>query len=146
MQDLRLDNNKLSGPLPYMWTAEDSFPKLQTLQLQNNQLDGPLAQSWGRMFGLRALRVLLLSQNLLQGPLPADWAAPGTFQQLLTLKIDNNMLTGALPAVRHHSALKRVEAQWGNCICWQENIATGDHGCKIMVLISASRGLLTRAG
>jgi hypothetical protein len=100
MQDLRLDNNKLAGPLPYMWTAEDSFPKLQTLQLQNNQLDGPLAQSWGRIYGLRALRVLLLSHNLLQGPLPGDWAAPGTFQQLFMLKIDNNMLTGALPSVR----------------------------------------------
>jgi hypothetical protein len=67
MEDLELNKNAFTGPLPASW---GSFSKLTTLWLSTNKLQGSIPASWGAL-GAVPITTLVLKENAgLVGCLP----------------------------------------------------------------------------
>ncbi|CAB1114190.1 unnamed protein product [Ectocarpus sp. CCAP 1310/34] len=88
LQELRLDNNKLTGTIP----AElGKLEALKTLDLEHNKLSGPIPKELG---ALRRLGALLLHRNNLTGSIPKEL---GDLTKLRQLELHWNRLTGSIP-------------------------------------------------
>ncbi len=88
LQELRLDDNQLTGPLPSEWSQ---LVRLERLSLSHNGLTGPLPPAWGQLVRLEHLS---LSHNGLTGSLPSEWSQ---LVRLERLSLSHNGLTGPLP-------------------------------------------------
>ena len=101
--DLSLQNNALSGTIPYRlkW-----FTGLQRLQLQNNQLRGSIDTGLG---ALTNMEYLILSNNSFTGVIPSEL---GLLTALRVLDISGNSIAGTIPeevlALQRENSLKIV--------------------------------------
>ena len=89
MTDLRLNGNRLTGPIPLEFA---NLSKLYALDLGHNELTGPIPPRLGL---LPKLRFLGLGHNDLTGRVPPEL---GSLAILSVLRLERNDLTGAIPA------------------------------------------------
>eukprot|EP00873_Tetraselmis_striata_P025780 jgi/Tetstr1/446044/TSEL_033646.t1 len=76
LEELHLEGNTLTGPLPLGWSG---LERLEELSLGGNALRGPLPAAWSE---LRELEELKLAGNGLSGTLPAQWSAMRLLESL----------------------------------------------------------------
>ncbi|MQM06887.1 hypothetical protein Taro_039720 [Colocasia esculenta] len=88
LEELYLDGNLLSGPMPVPMT---SFPSLRHLEVQRNNLSGAFPD----LSAMAALTYFDASDNNLSGRMPSGPALP---RSLVELSARNNALEGPLPA------------------------------------------------
>ena len=88
LEDLYLDNNRLSGSLPAQLSE---LASLKVMELGGNRLSGPIPPALG---GLTSLEALFLHNNLLTGSIPGQL---GMLSALQVLELSGNELDGSIP-------------------------------------------------
>jgi len=98
LEDLRLINCGLTGPLQEFFNILQRFPFLNYLDISNNSFTGfipPLQTS---------LSTLILSNNNITGELPTEYPS-----QLRTLMLSNNDITGFIPSSLANLGLTTID-------------------------------------
>ncbi|KAL6952807.1 hypothetical protein U1Q18_048289 [Sarracenia purpurea var. burkii] len=103
LQDLEVDSNRLTGPLPDF----TRFSSLQILYLNFNQLNGTFPEAFGQ---LRTLTSLWLSGNQIKGSLP-DLTV---FPSLTDLRVERNQLKGIDKSIGTLSKLQSLDASYNS--------------------------------
>ncbi|CAM6125425.1 unnamed protein product [Calypogeia fissa] len=88
LEDLKLQNNNLTGPIP---DSLGNLSNLQSLDFYSNHFTGGIPSSFGRLSSLKFLR---LSYNNLSGPIPDSLA---NITGLQSLDVSNNNFSGRVP-------------------------------------------------
>lgn len=109
LQELRLGNNRLKGPIP-VWITY--FPALTLIDLHGNEFTGIIPVAFGNM---KTLQYLLLGANRLKGQIPPEL---GKLGNLVSMDLMQNLLTGPIPP--QLSQLKNL-----TYISCQQNFITG---------------------
>lgn len=89
LQTLDLSLNAFKGGPPLLWTADGSFPALQSANLGGNLLAGTLPADLPSL----ASQSISLKGNRFEGTLPGNWSSP----TLAALDLSSNLLSGPLP-------------------------------------------------
>ena len=89
LEELHLDRNQLTGPLP---PDLGRLPNLQVLNLAGNELTEGIPPELGRLTNLQALD---LAGNELVGEIPAEL---GNLHNLMLLQVRGNHLSGEIPS------------------------------------------------